>query len=159
MLDSAVRGIVIRSGIAHGRGAGIPGLLAGVAGDAGHGLYLGGPDTTWAVVHVEDLARLVALALEFAPAGAIRHGVSESAVSVVDVAAAADRAAGGVGVARWWEASQAAETLGEDFAEALATSQNVTATRAVELGWVPVGVDLVADLMSGSYVREPARTV
>jgi hypothetical protein len=47
--------------------------------------------------------------------------------------------------------------LGDEFAEALATSQHVTGTRAAQLGWVPTQV-VITDLTTGSYVKEPAPT-
>ena len=153
---SAATGVVLRPGIGYGRGGGIPGLLVKLAREHGRGRVIGARSTTWPMVHVEDLARLVELALRAGAPGDLLHGVAHPAVPVADVAAAADIAAGGTGTATVWDLCEAAETLGADFAEALATSQEVRAERARELGWVPARCDVVTELTRGSYLLAPA---
>ena len=149
---SPVTGVVLRPGIAHGRGGGIPGMLKAWAQEHGAGRYVGGSaSTTWPVVHVDDLAQLVELALEKARPGDVLHGVTEAAVSVVEIARAADVAAGGRGTAEPWDLADATGTLGPEFAGALATSQSVRSDRAFDLGWRPDQLDIVADLVRGSY--------
>ena len=134
---SGVRAVVVRPGVVHGAGAGIPGLMVNWAAEAGTGRFVGDPSTTWPMVHRDDLADLVALALRDAPAGAVLHGVGEPAVSVAELAKAAHRAAGGDGQSVRWTQADAAEVLGADFAEALALSQRVEAPVAKALGWAP----------------------
>ena len=156
--ESPVTGVVVRPGIVHGRGGGIPAMLTAWAGKRGRGRYVGSAATaTWPMVHVNDLARLVEIAVTDALPGDLLHGIGQPAVPVAEIARAADVAAGGVGVAESWDLSDATTVLGLEFATALATSQVVSTTRAVELGWSPVHPDIVTDLVDGSYaVKQPA---
>ncbi len=153
VLMSPVRGVVVRPGIVHGHGGGIPSLMTSWAREHGHGRYVidGADPLTWPSVHVDDLAHLVRLALTEAAAGDILHAVAQEAVPVHDVARAAHRAAGGTGMATAWPLAEASDTLGAEFAQALATSQRVTSRRARQLGWNPEGTDLVSDVATGSY--------
>ncbi|WP_309111527.1 NAD-dependent epimerase/dehydratase family protein [Saccharothrix sp.] len=59
-------GVVLRPGIVHGRGGGIPSMLVGWAKEDGAGRYAGAVTTRWPMVHVDDLAELFALAVESA---------------------------------------------------------------------------------------------
>ncbi|HEY3006160.1 MAG TPA: NAD-dependent epimerase/dehydratase family protein [Kribbellaceae bacterium] len=155
VLDAAedgVRGIVIRPGIVHGHGGGIPGMLVGWAREHGAGRYVGSLDTRWPMVHADDLADLYVAALERAEAGAVLHGVAEPAVTVRDLAGAADVAAGGSGRAAEWPYDEAVATLGEQFADALALDQRVIAPHAEALGWTPTRAGALDDLRTGSYV-------
>ena len=146
------RGTVIRAGLVHGRGGGIPSLLVGWARRYGIGRYVstGGP-ITWPVVHVDDLAALVSRVLYSGQGGLLVHAVAESAVPVSQIAAAADVAAGGAGRAEPWPLSEASITLGASFAEALATSQRVRGLEASALGWHPARPGVLEDLRRGSY--------
>lgn len=156
VLGSDRRGVVIRAGIAHGLGGGIPKMLVEWARGDGRGRYVGDDSSpSWAAVHVEDLAGLVTLAVASAGAGAVLHGVGESSVPVEAIAEAADIAAGGAGVARRWPVAEASVELGVDFADALALSQNVIAPSAGALGWRPSRPTIVDDLRDGSYRRWP----
>lgn len=153
VLRSDVRGVVVRPGIVHGHGGGIPSLMTDWAQQSRHGRYVadGAEEPTWASVHVDDLADLVRIAVTEAGAGDILHAVAEEAVSVREVAVAADLARGGSGAATAWPLAEASATLGSEFAEALATSQRVTSARAGDLGWMPKGPGLVGDVSAGSY--------
>lgn len=157
VIDSDRRGVVIRAGIVHGLGGGIPRMLVEWAQGAGEGRYVGDhPSPSWATVHVEDLADLVTLAVSGARPGTILHGVAEPSVPVTAIAAAADLAAGGSGVAARWPIAEAKGSLGVDFADALALSQNIIAPASLALGWRPSHPTLVDDLRDGSYRRSPA---
>ena len=154
VLDAAaddVRGVVVRPGVAHGRGGGIPALLVDLARQHGTGLHVGEGQVRWPMVHVDDLADLFALAVRDAPAGQVLHGVAEEAVDTAALAAAAARVAGVSGT-RSWPLHEAATALGLPFAEALACDQRVSAaaTRTL-LGWQPHRMTAVADLERGSY--------
>ena len=146
-----VRGVVIRPGIVHGAGGGIPAMLVDWARHAGTGRYVGDPTVRWPLVHVDDLADLVTLAAELAEPGTVLHGVAESAVPVSALAAAADVAAGGTGRSESWPQDEAAADLGKPFAAALALDQEVLAVAARALGWTPSRPDAVTDIANGSY--------
>lgn len=87
--DDGVRAVVVRPGIVHGRGGGIPALLVNLAREHGEPRFAGEEDVRWPMVHVDDLAGLFVLAVERAPGGTVWHGVAEEAVPVRDLAAAA----------------------------------------------------------------------
>ena len=143
---TGMRGIVVRPGIVHGAGGGIPSTMVEWACKAGTGRYVGDATVRWPMVHVDDLADLVELALDRAPAGTVLHAVAESGVPVKDLAVAADVAAGGSGQAESWDELDAANELGAPFAAALALHQEVTAGVARQLGWTPAHTDAVDDL-------------
>ncbi|MEV4115092.1 NAD-dependent epimerase/dehydratase family protein [Nonomuraea sp. NPDC049695] len=146
-------GSVVRPGVVHGRGAGIPALLRAQAARRGSGVYVtaGGTAPTWTFVHVDDLAELIVAAVEKGEP-AVYHAVSEEAVPVTAVAEAVARSAGVKETAEPWPLGEAAQELGEGFAEALALSQRVSAARTRQaLGWRPARPGIVADLVEGSY--------
>jgi uncharacterized protein (TIGR02246 family) len=159
--DKGVRASVIRPGIVHGRGGGIPALLVNLAREHEVPVFVapegeegeeGGETVHWPMVHVDDLAELYAAALERAEAGTLWHGVTEPAVPVRDLAHAAGRAAGVLAAPRPWPVAAAREALGEAFADALALDQRVAGDAARErLGWRPRRAGAIADLATGSY--------
>lgn len=150
----SVRTAVIRPAIVYGRGGGIPAEMVGWARAHGVGRYVGSSGIRWPTVHVDDLAELFVLAIERAQPGAILHGVGEEAVPVADIAAAADRAAGGSGRAEAWSMAEAAAEIGEQYATWLALDQAISSAWTREsLGWKPTRPTLVQDLSEGSYVR------
>lgn len=157
VLTSSARGIVVRAGVVHGRGGGIPRLLVDWAREHGQGRFVAGDtDPSWAVVHVEDLAELVVLALSRAAGGTMLHAVAEASVPAAEAGRAADVAAGGAGQAVPWRVGEASTALGPAFAEALALNQHVSAARARSLGWRPSRPTLLADLRDGSYHARPS---
>jgi nucleoside-diphosphate-sugar epimerase len=146
-------GSVVRPGVVHGRGTGIVALLRDQAAQRGTGVYVtaGGAVPTWTFVHVEDLAELIVTIVEKGEP-TVYHAISEEAVPVTTVAEAAARSAGVKETAEPWPVGEAAQLLGEGFAQALAISQRVSAVRTRQaLGWNPVRPGVVADLGSGSY--------
>ncbi len=151
VLGSSRRGIVVRSGIAYGRGGGIPALMRQWAADGNARWVNDGTDTAWATVHVDDLADLIALAVAEAPGGSLLHAVAGASVDVAAIARAADAAAGGNGTATSWPARDAEHALGSEFTEALALAQHVTAERALELGWSPRRLAIIEEYHQGSY--------
>ncbi|GHE57513.1 SgcJ/EcaC family oxidoreductase [Streptomyces vinaceus] len=147
-----VRAVVIRPGIAYGRGGGIPALLVARAGEQQVPEYYGKEDVRWPMVHVDDLAELFVAAVERAGAGTLWHGVGESAVPVRDLARAAGRAAGVLAAPHAIPAEQAAQAFGPLFADALALDQSISgATARTVLGWNPDRQGAVAEVASGSY--------
>lgn len=147
-----VRGVVVRPGIVHGRGGGLVQMMVDWARSAGVGRYVGDPSVRWPMVHADDLADLVLLALERAEPGAVLHAVSEPAVPVRDVAAAADLVAGGTGRAVAWPEEDAAAELGPELAAALALDQDAVAPEARRLGWTPTRPGAVAGLAGATAV-------
>ena len=141
VLDAAahgVRSVVIRPGIAYGRGAGIPRLLVELARQHGAGRYIGDEALHWPMVHVDDLADLFVAAIERADPGSLLHGVDEEAVQVASLAAAAGQAARISVTPRPWPLPEAREALGAAFADALACHQVVSGNRARRvLDWRP----------------------
>jgi len=146
-----VRAVVLRPAIVHGRGGGIPGLLVEQARQHGTGRHVGSP-VRWPMVHVDDLADLFVDALERAEPGSLFHAVAEEAVPVVEIAAAAARAAGLPGRVEAWPLDEARATLGASFADALALDQVCSGLRArLRLGWHPRRLTAVQDVATGSY--------
>ena len=157
VLTSSARGIVVRAGVVHGHGGGIPRLLVDWAREQGHGRFVTrATDPSWAVVHVDDLADLIVLALSQAAAGTILHAVAEASVPAAAVGRAADVAAGGAGRVVPWRLDEASTALGPAFAEALALNQHVSAARARSLGWRPTRPTILDDLREGSYPAPPS---
>ncbi|WP_369382922.1 NAD-dependent epimerase/dehydratase family protein [Streptomyces sp. cg36] len=150
VLDLAAHGVratVIRPGVVHGNGGGIPALLVELARKHGHPTYVGDETVRWPMVHVEDLAELFVATVERAPAGSLWHGVAESAVLVRDLAAAAGAVAGVAGEAQPWPLEDARAELGTPFADALALDQTVSGDAArTSLGWLPRRAGAVADV-------------
>jgi nucleoside-diphosphate-sugar epimerase len=141
-----IRSVVIRPGIVYGHRRGIPFDMVQWASRFGIGRYVGSPGTRWPVVHVDDLADLFVAAIERAEPGAILHGVGATVLSS-NVAAAADRAAGGSGRAEAWPVEAAAAELGERYAANLALDQVLDSERTREsLGWRPHRPGVVEDL-------------
>ena len=152
LTDDGIRATMLRPGIGHGHGGGIPALLVEWARKAGVPRVIGDAGTRWPMVHVTDLADLYVKVLTQAPARTVWHGVAEPAVPVRRLAAAAGRAAGVTGDVEVWPLEEAAQDLGKEFAEALALDQNVTAENArTRLEWKPRELDAVDDLRVGSY--------
>jgi uncharacterized protein (TIGR02246 family) len=148
------RAIVIRPGIVHGRGGGIPARLVDLAREHGNPVFVAADEQPvhWPMVHVDDLAELYVLALEQAGAGPLWHGVSEPAVAAQALAHAAGRAAGLLAAPRLWPITEARKALGTPLADALALDQHVAGDAARErLGWRPRQLGAVADLAAGSY--------
>ncbi|MFC0842671.1 SgcJ/EcaC family oxidoreductase [Streptomyces noboritoensis] len=150
--DAGVRATVIRPGIVHGNGGGIPAILVGLARKHGTPMYVGEEAVHWPMVHVDDLADLFVATVEKAPAGSLWHGVTESGVPVRDLAVAAGAAAGVDGEPQPWPLEDARAQLGAPFADALALDQTVSGDAAREsLGWLPRRAGAVADVREVSY--------
>lgn len=146
--DDGVRALVVRPGIVYGHGGGIPSQLVDWAREHGSGRYVGeNPEARWPMVHVDDLAELYLIALDRASADTLLHATSQPGVPVGDLAAAADRAAGGTGSASGWPFERAAAALGRPYTEALAHDQVVESPVAKALGWRPRHVDAARSLV------------
>jgi nucleoside-diphosphate-sugar epimerase len=151
----AIRSVVIRPAIVYGRGGGIPAGFADSARADGAARYVGTGDNRWALVHVDDLADLYALALDRAAAGTLLLAVHGPSLRVRDLAAAASRGAGAGGRTVGWPLEEARRELGA-YADALVLDHQASGARAKALGWRPHRPDALADLEHGSYVRRAA---
>lgn len=144
-----IRGVVVRPGIVHGGGGGIPAMLVEEARERGRARVVGDGRQEWPMVHLDDLADLYVRLLD-APAG-LYHGTDGPSWQARDVAAAAGIAAGRDGRVDPWPLEEAREALGP-FADALALSQRVAARKARDtLEWTPGGPSVIQELLAGSY--------
>ncbi|WP_157555474.1 hypothetical protein [Nocardia crassostreae] len=152
LADTGIRTAVIRPGIVHGRGGGIPALLVDLARKNEAPVLVADSSIVWPMVHIDDLADLFAKVVDAAPAGSVWHAISQPAVPVADLAVAAARAAGVSGETEVWPLDRARAELGEPFADALALSQTVTGQAGIDqLNWEPKGPDVISDLTAVSY--------
>jgi len=124
-------------------------ILAAIARQKGVSGYPGDGTNHWAAVHRSDAARLVALGLSKAPAGARLHAVAEVGVPTREIAAAIGRAFD------LPVASIAPDDVQGHFGW-IGTffAMDLTATSAITrelLGWTPIGPTLVEDLDAGAY--------
>ena len=134
----------------HGTGDhGFIAVIADIARQKGVSGYPGDGTNRWAAVHRSDAARLVALGLQKAPAGARLHAVAEQGVPTRKIAEAIGRAFNlPVTSINPDDVADHFGWIGTYFAMDLAATS--TATREL-LGWTPTGPTLIADLDTGAY--------
>jgi nucleoside-diphosphate-sugar epimerase len=153
MRDAAawgIRSVVVRPAVVYGRGGGTPGMFVSAARKKGVVRYVGEGTQRWPFVHVDDLAALYVLAVD-APTATVLNAADGPSLPVRDVAEAAARANGAETEA--WALDDARERLGP-YADALALDQQVSAERALGLGWRPRRPSVIDELRTGSYVAE-----
>jgi nucleoside-diphosphate-sugar epimerase len=134
----------------HGVGDhGFVAMIAAVAREKGVSGYPGDGTSRWSAVHRSDAARLVALGLEKAPAGARLHAVAEEGVPAREIAAAIGRDLGlPVTSIAPDDVQGHFGFIGTFFGMDMAATS--TATREL-LGWAPTGPTLIEDLDAGAY--------
>jgi nucleoside-diphosphate-sugar epimerase len=134
----------------HGTGDhGFIAVIAGIARQKGVSGYPGDGTNRWAAVHRSDAARLVALGLHKAPAGARLHAVAEQGIPTREIAEA---------IGRVFELPVTSISpddvadhfgwIGTYFAMDLAATS--TATQEL-LGWTPTGPTLIQDIDTDAY--------
>jgi nucleoside-diphosphate-sugar epimerase len=138
----------------HGAGDhGFTAMIVAVAREKGVSGYPGDGTNRWAAVHRSDAARLVALGLAKAPAGARLHAVAEEGIPSRDIAEAIGRAFG------LPVTSIAPEDVQDHFgfiATFFAMDLAATSAKTRELlGWAPAGPTLAEDLDAGAYSAPP----
>ena len=150
-IDRGVQTVSLRfAPTVHGAGDhGFIAAIAAVARQKGVSGYPGDGTNRWAAVHRADAARLVALGLQKAPAGARLHAVAEEGVTTREIAQAIGRALD------LPVTSIATDDVHDHFGWigaffAMDLSATSTATREL-LGWTPTGPTLTADLDAGAY--------
>jgi nucleoside-diphosphate-sugar epimerase len=136
----------------HGEGDhGFVSALVGVARGNGVSAYVGDGSNRWPAVHRLDAARLVALALDAAPAGSVVHAVGEEGIPTREIAEAIGRHLGVPTI------SIAPEDAAAHFGWiGMFFSVDVPASsvRTQELlGWTPTHPGLLDDLEAGYYFR------
>ena len=134
----------------HGTGDhGFIATIAAVAREKAVSGYPGDGANRWAAVHVSDAARLVALGLAKAPAGARLHAVAEDGIPTRDIAQAIGRTLGlPVTSIAPDDVHDHFGWIGTFFGMDLAATSTVTREL---LGWAPAGPTLIEDLDAGAY--------
>lgn len=115
--------------------------------------YVGDGSNRWPAVHRDDAARLFRLALESGTSGAVYHGAAEQGVSFREITQAIGQ---GVGVHSGTIPDElAAKHFG--WLGPLVGIDNPVCSQKTreELGWVPEGPELIADLQI-SYFKDRA---
>ncbi|MHA3793979.1 NAD(P)H-binding protein [Rhizorhabdus wittichii] len=149
---TGVRGMVVRPPMIWGNGGGngqVPWIFQAVP-KAGAACYLGHGLNLYTNVHVEDLARVYALALEKGTAGALYHAVAgEVCWRTIAEAVAAVMGCD----ARSIDHDEMCDLWGRlDAPYRFAVSSRSRAIATVrDLGWAPRHLDLVDDIVNGSY--------
>lgn len=136
----------------HGAGDhGFIATLVGIARARGVAGYVDDGTNRWPAVHVSDAARLIALGLAKAPAGARLHAVAEEGVATRRIAEAIGRAID-VPTASIAAADAPAHFgwIGGFFGLDIPASS--TQTQEL-LGWTPSGPGLLEDLGNGAYAH------
>jgi len=132
-------------------GHGFLAMFIDIAKKAGFAPYIGDGSAKLTVLHINDAARLYALAVEKAKAGSVYHGVGQTNVSFKELAEA---------VGKLLKLPTKSLTLAEAapffpgfFSSVFSTNHQVTAKRgAAELGWTAdAKYDVLADILTGSY--------
>jgi nucleoside-diphosphate-sugar epimerase len=134
----------------HGKGDnGFTAMIVAADRAAGQGAYVGEGTNRWAAVHRSDVARLVRLAIERAPAGSVLHGVSEEGVALRDLADA---------ISRRYRLQLTAISPEEATARfgflAPIVALDMPASSAITrdlLGWQPTGPTLIEDIETSAY--------
>lgn len=106
--------------------------------------YIGDGGNHWALIHLDDLARLYVAALP-APAGSVYLGVGGVNPTAKEVAEACARGAGLDGKTVSLSLDEAREQMGP-IADAFALDQQLTSAKAQrELGWTPAHTDPLSE--------------
>ncbi|MGP6159738.1 MAG: NAD-dependent epimerase/dehydratase family protein [Vulcanimicrobiaceae bacterium] len=148
MTKIGIRGLVVRPGIAYGRGAGIPAMFVQSARERRAATMVGDGSNRWATIAVEDLGDLMARVLVAGRPGRAYNAINDDTYTVNEIAEAASRGAGAGGAT----ALVPADILGP-FGECLTLDQRISAERAkADLGWSPQALSLPEELEFGSYL-------
>lgn len=141
----AAKGLVIRPGCVYGGAGGLTGLWFQGALERKAAPIVGEGKNRWAVVHLDDMAILYALAAESALSGELFNAVDGSRFTVREMAEAASHAAGAKGAVHALPFSEA-EALYAGLVHGLALDQQVDASKARKLlNWAPRFTGFPAD--------------
>jgi len=153
-ISRGIRAIAVRfAPSVHGRGDwGFVNWLTRAARETGVSAYIGDGTAEWSAAHVTDVARLIRLGLERAPAGTRLHAVAEQAITTRSIAEALGEALRipVVSIAPA-DAAQHFGIVGHFFGQTMTGSS--ARTREL-LDWVPQGPGLIDDILGGSYTSD-----
>jgi nucleoside-diphosphate-sugar epimerase len=137
LFASGLPAVVVRPGHVYGPGGWYENEMLARLRQPGRFAVIGRGDNLWDVLHVDDVARALADALERAPAGEIYHAADDEPIAYYDFMALSARALG-VGPPRRipaWVARLAAGSSAVTAAVRSARTSNAKLKR--ELGWAP----------------------
>jgi nucleoside-diphosphate-sugar epimerase len=148
MTRVGVRSLIVRSGIAYGRGGGLPTMFVQSARERGAATIVGDGKNRWATIDVGDLGDLIARVVVAGRPGRAYNAVNDDRFCVREIAEAASRGAGSGGAI----SLVPPEIMGQ-YGECLALDQVISAERAkTDLGWSPRSRSILEELEHGSYV-------
>ncbi|HLY33597.1 MAG TPA: SDR family oxidoreductase [Jatrophihabitantaceae bacterium] len=153
LASRGVRSSVVRfAPTVHGAGDhGFAARLVAIARERGVSGYIDEGANHWPAVHRLDAGKLVSLALDSAPAGAVLHGIAEEGVPTRAIAEAIGRGLGlPVISVPWAEAVEHFDWLARFFALDCRASNDLTREL---LGWHPTHAGLIEDLDRGAYFQ------
>ena len=131
------RTLVLRPGCVFGGRGGLTGAWLQSAQEKKAAVIAGEGGNRWAMIHVDDLAELYALAAESELSGELLNAVDGSRDTVLEMAQAASRAMGAGGKVQALTADEARRAFGP-LAEGLLLDQQVDGSKARRLlGWEP----------------------
>jgi nucleoside-diphosphate-sugar epimerase len=141
----------------YGRGGShfVPMLLEAAA-KAGESIYVGDGSIRTSTVEVDDAADLFLLAAEKAEKGSVFNGVGSTSVTLRALAIAIGEA---LHVPARSVTLDEARTIWGEFLTSFVQFDNRASSRKaiLELGWKPMGTDILTDIRTGSYVPLVAR--
>lgn len=141
-----IRVMIIRPAMVYGHGGGVLGGMVNDAGKDGFIRYIGNGNNRWAMVHVDDLARLYVAAMEHAPSGTALTASDGKALRVREIAELLSHQADIPNNIKEWKLEEARIKLGV-LADALAIDQQIKSTNARELlAWEPQAPSLAEEV-------------
>ncbi len=120
--------------------------------------HIGSGENRWSNVHIDDVVKLYVAAIEKAPGGAF-YFAENGENSMREVCEAVSRMLGFGGRTQSMTVEEAAAEWGEGPAnDTMGSNSRVRARRArADLGWVPTGVPLIAEIERGCYAQDEAK--
>lgn len=133
----------------HGKSSFIP-FLINSAKKNSFSYYIENGEYKASAVHIDDLTELYNLVLNNGQAGEIIQAASESGFTLKSIADAVGQNTNTVPKSITY--SQAKELWGERLAIFLSTNNQLSSTKAINLGWQPKYTDyIIKDIVNGSY--------
>ncbi|WP_419817336.1 SDR family oxidoreductase [Glaciibacter flavus] len=152
-VDRGIRPVSLRfAPTVHGEGDhGFMAVLASTAKEKGVSGYIGDGSSRWPAANRLDVAHMIVLALDKAPAGSRVHGVAEEGVTTKEIAEAIGRQLDvPVESIAPEDAAEHFGWIGAFFGIDMPASSDATQDL---LGWTPTHATLLEDLEAGHYTR------